>query len=133
VAFAVPTRVIIVKFTIAVVVALASMFADTRSQLIVGLLASAGLLAYALRDVLARVRLAADTEGVVAVHGYAGHRRLAWAEIERVRVDARNRLGARSELLEVDAGDQIFLFSRFDLGVDPEEAAQAIQVLRPRG
>ena len=62
--------------------------------------------------------------------GYAGRRHLAWSEIERVRVDARNRLGAQHRLLEIDADPEIFLFSRYDLGMDPAEAAEALEAVR---
>ena len=130
VAFAVPRHVIIAKLAAAVIVGLASAAADNQPQLVVGLLAAAGLASYGLRDVLARQRLGADADGVVAVRGYAGRRHLPWADIERVRVDARSRFGGRSELLEIDAGEEIFLFSRFDLGVDPDQAAQALAAVR---
>ena len=106
--------------------------ASNRPQLVVSLLAALGVAAYAVRDVVARERLAADADGVRVTRGYAGHRSLAWSEIERVRVDARTRLGARSEMLEIDAGEEIFLFSRFDLGVDPEDAAAALAAVRTR-
>ena len=81
---------------------------------------------------MARERLRADRDGVVAVRGYAGHRRLTWSEIERVRVDARTRLGASTELLEIDAGEEIYLFSRHDLGVDPTDAVEALEAVRSR-
>ena len=65
-----------------------------------------GLAGWALRDLIAPVRLAADADGVTVVTGFARRRRhLPWAQIERVRVDRRDRLGLRSEMLEIDAGD----------------------------
>ncbi|MDT5029814.1 MAG: hypothetical protein QOE61_7087 [Micromonosporaceae bacterium] len=128
--FAVPTRIIIGKLAAAAVVAIAALVAPNRAQLLVGLIAAVGLGIYGLRDVLARERLRADPDGIVAVHGFAGHDRLAWTDVERVRLDSRDRLGARSQLLEIDAGEHIYLYSRFDLGVDPDEAVIALESVR---
>jgi Bacterial PH domain len=128
--FAVPTRVMVLKFGLAAGLAMLGLIASNRPQLVLGLGSAAAVAAYAARDVVARQRLRADREGLVTVRGYAGRRRLAWSEIERVRVDTRTRLGASSELLEIDADEEIFLFSRFDLGVDPSEAVEALQTLR---
>ena len=89
-----------------------------------------GLAGWALRDLIAPVRLAADPDGVTVVVGFAGRRRLAWSDIERVRVDRRDRLGLRAELLEVDAGDYLYLFGRYELGAEPEEVLASLQALR---
>ena len=131
VAFRVPTRVVAAKFGVAIVLALAALALASGPSLVIGLIAAALVAVYAVRDVLARERLRADPSGVVAVHGYAGRRHLPWKEIESVRVDARTRLGARTELLEIDADTEIFQFSRFDLGVEPDEALAAIDDVRP--
>jgi len=132
VTFAVPTRVIVVKFGLVALLALLGLLASNRPQVVVSLTAAVAMAIYAARDLLVRERLRADRDGVVAVSGYAGRRRLAWSDIERVRVDARSRLGASSELLEIDADPEIFLFSRHDLGVDPTEAAEALRAVHPR-
>jgi Bacterial PH domain len=90
-----------------------------------------GLLAiWALRDLIAPVRLAADAGGITVITGFARRRHLPWAQIERVRVDVSSRRGLRSELLELDAGESIFLFSAHELGVLPEEVATALADLR---
>ena len=86
---------------------------------------------------LGRDRLRADAGGVEVVAGLAGRRRLAWSELERIRVDERTRLGVRSDLLELDAGEEIYLFSRYDLGADPQDALRGADrgvapVSRPR-
>ena len=86
--------------------------------------------AWALRDVVAPVRLAADREGITVVAGFARRRRLPWAQIERVRLDRRERLGATSEMLEVDADDALFLFSMHDLGADPHDVLAELEQLR---
>jgi hypothetical protein len=87
---------------------------------------------YAVRDLIAPVRLAADAEGVTVVAGYASRRRLPWSHIDRVRVDVRNRLGVRAELLEIDAGDSLHLFSTYDLNTPCAEVAESLHQLHSR-
>jgi hypothetical protein len=99
-------------------------------QWLLAIVVAAALTGWALGDLIRPVRLAADTEGLTLITGLLRRRRLAWAEIERVRVDRRNRLGLRSELLEVDAGDSLYLFSVHELGAEPEEVAAALAELR---
>jgi hypothetical protein len=89
-----------------------------------------GLAVWALRDVIAPVRLAADSQGVTVVVGYAGRRHLPWAQIQRVRLDRRDRLGMSSEMLEIDADDALHLFSMHDLGADPREVLEALEKIR---
>ena len=99
-------------------------------QWFLAIVVAIGLTGWALRDVLRPVRLTADQEGLTVVAGLLRRRRLAWTEIERVRVDRRERLGLSSELLEVDAGDALYLFSVHQLGAEPEEVAAALAKLR---
>ena len=89
-----------------------------------------GLLGWVARDLLRPVRLAADAEGVTVVTGFASRRRLSWDQIERVRVDRRTHRGLRNEMLELDAGEAIYLFSANDLGALPDEVATALADLR---
>jgi hypothetical protein len=92
-----------------------------------GLLLALVFAVYAARDVLAPVRLSADAEGVTVVRGYAGHRRLPWSEVERLRVGSQRR----AEFLEVDTGDSVHLFSRYDLGMPPTQALAMLERIRP--
>ncbi|MGH3682699.1 MAG: PH domain-containing protein, partial [Natronosporangium sp.] len=78
------------------------------------------------RDLAAPVRLLADPAGLTVVTGFARRRRLGWSQVERVRVDVRRR----SRLLEVDTGEQLYLFSRYDLDADLAEVAGALERLR---
>jgi hypothetical protein len=94
--------------------------------------AAAGLAIWALRDLIAPVRLAADADGVTVVVGFAGRRRHGWSEIERVRLDRRERLGVSNEYLEVDADDALYLFSTHDLGADPTDVLAVLEDLRAR-
>ncbi|MDF2710554.1 MAG: hypothetical protein K0R62_6206 [Nonomuraea muscovyensis] len=86
--------------------------------------------AMGLRDLIVPVRLAADESGITVVHGYAGRRHVPWEQIEDVKVDVRRRWGLRSEMLEIDTGDNLHVFSSHDLGASPTEVAAA---LRRRG
>lgn len=89
-----------------------------------------GLVAWAVRDLVVPVRLAAGFEGITVVTGFAGRRPLGWPQVETVRVERRPRLGITTETLEIDAGEALHLFSRYDLGAEPEEVARALNSLR---
>ena len=118
---------------IGAVAVLVLVFAFGREDPVQWVLAGAvaiALAGWALRDVVAPVRLAADPEGVTVVTGFAGRRRLSWAQIERVRLDRRERLGLTSEMLEIDADDALFLFTMHDLGADPHDVLAELQQLR---
>ncbi|GGK94090.1 PH domain-containing protein [Mangrovihabitans endophyticus] len=92
--------------------------------------ASAGLAIWALRDLVAPIRLAADAEGLTLVTGYAGRRHVGWAEVERLRLDRRERFGMTTSLLEVDTGDNIYLFGMHDLGAEPADVLDTLSDLR---
>jgi Bacterial PH domain len=115
---------------VAVVVLVLAFGRDDPVQWFLAIVVAVGLAGWALRDLIAPVRLAADPDGVTVVVGYAGRRRLAWSHIERVRIDRRERLGLRTRLLELDAGDSLYLFSEHDLGADPEEVLGTLLALR---
>lgn len=86
----------------------------------------AGLVGWAARDLVEPTRLRADPAGVTVVTGFARRHRLAWSQVERVRVDRRRR----SRLLEVDTGEQLYLFSRYDLDADLDDVARQLELLR---
>jgi hypothetical protein len=92
--------------------------------------AAVALVVWAVRDLIAPVRLAADSTGVTVLTGFARRRHLPWPQVERVRVDRRTHRGLRSELLELDAGDSIYLFSAHELGALPEDVAADLADLR---
>jgi hypothetical protein len=129
-AFRVPTWVIVAKFGLAAAFVLAGLLAGDRTPRVVGFIAAAGVVIYAVRDIVARDRLVVDHDGITTVRGYAGRRRLTWAEIERMQIDERLRFGIRAQLLEVDAGEEIYLLSRYDLGAEPREAYDLVTALR---
>ncbi|MFG3601544.1 PH domain-containing protein [Micromonospora chersina] len=114
-----------------VLVALGLLFAgQDRVQLVLAGLAAAGLLIWALRDLVAPVRLAADPEGITVIQGFARRRRLPWAAVEAIRVERRTRRGITAETLEIDAGESLHLFGRYDLDAPPEEVAAALETAR---
>ncbi len=106
--------------------------ASAASKL-VGIIAGAGIAASGLRDLLAPVRLRVDAAGVRVVAGFANHRELGWKDLERIRLDTRSRFGLRGELLEIDAGEELYFLSRYDLGVPPTDALDRIRELRGLG
>jgi hypothetical protein len=105
-------------------------FGGDPARLVFGVLAGLVLAAYALRDVLVPVRVAADASGVTVATGYAGHRRLPWSSVEKIQVYQRQRLGTRSELLEIDTGESLHLFSAYELNAPCVEVAEALEELR---
>src|SRR5829696_72703 len=108
----------------------AVLLARDAAGLALGLLAAAVLGGFALRDVVAPVRLAADPNGVTVVTGFNGRRHIPWAEVQRVRVNVQRRLGRRLEFLEIDTGETLHLFSAAELGGDCDEVATALATLR---
>ncbi|MEU8180670.1 PH domain-containing protein [Micromonospora sp. NPDC049044] len=116
----------------AVLVALGLLFADGDPvRLVVAVLAAAILVGWAVRDLVAPVRLAVDPAGLTVIHGFASRRLLPWSTVEAIAVDRRPRMGLTSETLEIDAGDSLHLFGRYDLGATPEEVAAELRAARP--
>ncbi|MGV9210309.1 PH domain-containing protein [Micromonospora sp. RB23] len=129
----VPTNLPAAKLAGAVLlVALGLLFADGDPvRLVVAAVAAAALAVWAVRDLVAPVRLAVDPAGLTVIHGFAGRRLLPWSAVEAISVDRRQRLGLTGEILEIDAGDSLHLFGRYDLGATPEEVAGALRAARP--
>jgi hypothetical protein len=127
----VPRRVPALKLAAALVfLGVALFYAGDPARWVIAVVAAVLLGAFALRDVLAPVRLAADGTGVTVVHGFARTRHVPWADVERVRVDSRQRLGRRNEVLEVDTGEALYLFSPQELGADLDTVTSALVALR---
>ncbi|MEU1746769.1 PH domain-containing protein [Micromonospora arida] len=113
-------------------VTLGLLFADGDPvRLALAVLAAAALAGWAVRDLVAPVRLAVDPAGLTVIHGFAGRRLLPWSAVEAIAVDRRPRLGLTSETLEIDAGNSLHLFGRYDLGAPPEEVAATLRAARP--
>jgi hypothetical protein len=112
-------------------VGVAVVYHDDRMRLLVTLAGALLLGCYAARDLLAPVRLTADAEGITVIAGFRRRRRLEWSQIERIRVDEHSRLGLRSEMLEIDAGDNLHLLSTYDLNAPVSDVAETLAELRP--
>ncbi|MFC0556848.1 PH domain-containing protein [Planotetraspora thailandica] len=125
----VPRRVTALKAAGVVVFVVVALLGD-RPQLLLAGVAALGFALLVFRDLYAPVRLAAGEDGLI-VGGLAGKERISWNDVDRIRVDSRRRYGLTTELLEIDAGDQIHLFSRFDLGESVYDVAEALMRLRP--
>jgi hypothetical protein len=119
--------------TVGLCLALAVLFVDAPGRVLVGA-GAVLLLMVAVRDVLARPRLAAGPDGV-DVRGWTRGQHLPWPGL-RVRVRETRRLGVRGRTLELDsaAGPDdgvLVVLGRRDLGADPEEVARALRALDP--
>jgi hypothetical protein len=124
-------RLTALKLAVAVLFLIAALFfRSDPAGVVIALAAALALGAFALRDLLVPVRLAADPTGVTVVSGFADRRHLPWERIERIRVDERRRLGVRSQLLEIDTGDSLHLFSGYELSASCAEVATLLQALR---
>ena len=116
-----------VIFTLAAVIG----YPDPGQVIIVGL-AAALLAVLAARDLVAPVRLATTPDGVRVTTGFAGHRDLAWADVRTIKVDARRGILLRSQVLELDTGDNLYFFSSNDLGAPCDEVADRLRSLSAR-
>lgn len=107
---------------------------DAENRL-VALALAAVFLVLAILLLRVRVRLAADPRGL-AVYGPVTRRFIAWPDVVSIAAPRRGRFGRRAATLEIEfrAGDpepQLAAFSGFELGADPADVADALQLLRP--
>ena len=114
--------------------ALAVLVVDATGRVLVGA-AALLVLVLAVRDVVARPRLAAGPDGVDVRTGIA-RRHLPWPGL-RIRVREVRRFGIRGRTLELDtaAGPDdegvLVVLGRRDLGADPETVAGELRALHP--
>lgn len=113
-----PTRFPLIELAGVLALVGAGVVVDDTARRVAALAAAAGALLWVIRDAAGRVRLRAGADGVGVRTGYLGWTELAWPEIESLGIDDRTRRGLRSRLLEVDAGERLFLLSAKDLGAD---------------
>lgn len=103
--------------------------ADVGDRVIAGavmLIVLAAMLAgWRMRD-----RLHASTTGLV-VGTISGKRAIAWSRVRRIAVVPHKRMGSTTHSLEIDLDDDdLLVFGRMDLGVDPELVAAELVNLR---
>lgn len=133
-----PGRILVSKLVaFAVVVLLGLLLARDPLGLLLAAVAAVAVGSYALRDILAPIRLAADREGLTMVTGFASRRQFPWRDVERIRVDRPVRGGLRAmlnaehtALLEVDTGSSLHLFGASELGAPVEEVAETLRHFR---
>ncbi|ADG88394.1 hypothetical protein TBS_06880 [Thermobispora bispora] len=128
-AWRVPWQIIAVKAAGAVLCAVLAVAGDPGQLFLAGV-AALGFAGLALRDLLVPVRLAAGPDGLV-IAGLTGRRRIPWDRVRGIRAEAYRRYGITTELLEIDTGDDVHLFSRWDLGARVPDVAGALARLRP--
>lgn len=126
----VDTRLTVGKWAGAAIFVLAAAvgFRDPAQLIVVGI-AAALLMVMGLRDVLQPVRLAAGPAGVTVATGIRGKRTIPWDQIDRIRVDARRGMLLRSQVLELDAGDQLYFFSVNELSTPCDEVAETLHAM----
>jgi hypothetical protein len=125
----VPWQIVALKAAGVAVCAVLAVLGDHRQLFLAGV-AALGCAVLTVRDLIVPVRLSAGADGLV-VTALSGRERISWNDVDRIRVDSHRRYGLTTELLEIDAGDQIHLFSRFDLGDSVVEVAETLMRLRP--
>lgn len=80
-----------------------------------------------------RDRLRASVTGIV-VRSVSGSRDIPWSRVRRMEVVGRKRLGTVNHSLEIDLDDdELLVFGRIDLGVDPAEVATELTRIRTGG
>ncbi|MGH8878332.1 MAG: PH domain-containing protein [Stackebrandtia sp.] len=127
----VPRHIVAAKVALTAVFALSALwFSGDTPRFAVSVAATLVAGAYAVRDLVRPVRLTADSEGVGVSRGFLGPRYLSWNEIVRIRVDERRRLGTVIRLLEIDVDHTLFLYSRHEIGADPNDVAETLKRMR---
>ncbi|QSB17578.1 PH domain-containing protein [Natronosporangium hydrolyticum] len=122
----VPIGKLVVAALLAAVAAPGVLASGQWWQYALAIAAVVGLIGWAARDLIAPVRLTADPDGLTMLSGFARQHRVTWSEVERIRVDARRH----SRMLEVDTGEQLYLFSRYDLDADLDEVVAELTSIR---
>lgn len=99
------------------------------------LLAAGAALVLAVHGVLDLVlwpRLTVSPAGL-RVRAPAHRAVFPWAAVSDVRLDERRRFGLSAGTLEIDAGDELVVLSRWALGTDPREVLAVVRGSTPPG
>ncbi|BEL10744.1 hypothetical protein Q0Z83_089350 [Actinoplanes sichuanensis] len=100
---------------------------EDLTRWLVAAVVAATIVVWAARDVFHPVRLAADDAGITVLTGFARQRHVPWEQIEAVRVERARR----SDVLEIDTGEAVYVLSEPQLSADPHEVAVTLADLRP--
>jgi hypothetical protein len=98
--------------------AIAAVITDDRAGRLLLAVAATVLALIAASDFVFSPRLVADSAGLT-IRTPSQRTRLAWAEIDVIRVDTRTHLGLASAALEIDSGELLVVLSKRSLGRDP--------------
>jgi hypothetical protein len=105
-------------FGAALAAAAVTAITDAPGRVLAGI-AAVGLLVFAIMSWRARPKLAI-TEAGVLVRGWFSKRVLTKSDIDLIRITEFRRLARKVRLLEVETvDDQLYVFTRWDLGTDP--------------
>lgn len=105
-------------------IACVTLATDVPGRILTGV-AAVGLLVFAAGSWRARPRLALTPAGLV-YRGWLRTRTLSREEITLIRITEFRRIGRKVRLLEIEAGDQLLVLSRWDVGTDPIEVLDAL-------
>jgi hypothetical protein len=112
--------------------ALVLAFADDPAQRLFAGVVVLVLLVIAASDLIFAPRLTVDEDGL-RVYAPFDRVRLPWRDIDSVTVSTVRRLGLRSAILEISAGDRLVVLDRHDLAADPWAVTNRIaELLRSR-
>jgi hypothetical protein len=103
------------------------LFGDGQGAVLMGV-AMLAVCGFAGHWSLVRPRLAVDAEGLVA-RTLGGTHRLPWAQTT-TRLRTTRRMGRDGVTLELEHGDQLYIFGRLDLGEDPRDVMDVLSALR---
>ncbi|GAA3535093.1 PH domain-containing protein [Amycolatopsis ultiminotia] len=102
-------------------------FGDGKGAVLLAL-AAVAVGAFAGHWSIVRPRLTADTGGLAA-RTLGGTHRLPWPGTT-TRLRSTRRLGRDGVTLEVEHGDQLFVFGQLDLGEDPRDVLEVLDAVR---
>lgn len=112
-------------------VAVVTVVTDPPGRVLAGI-AAVGLLSFATMSWRARPKLAIAGDHLV-LRGWVHTRELGHGDIDSIRITEFRRIGRKVRLLEIDtagsgaeSGDQLHVFTRWDLGTDPLNVLDAL-------
>jgi Bacterial PH domain len=102
-----------------------TLITDPPGRILVGI-AAIGLIVFASLSWRARPKLAITNDGLVT-RGLWRSTTLRRDDIKLIRITEFRRLARKMRLLEIDTvDDQLFVFTRWDLGIDPLDVLDAL-------
>ncbi|MFD2492893.1 PH domain-containing protein [Amycolatopsis jiangsuensis] len=104
-------------------------FGDGKGAVLLGLATIASGV-FAAHGTIVRPRLTADAGGLL-IRTLSGAQRLPWPGTT-TRLRSTRRLGRDGVTLEVEHDDRLFVFGQLDLGEDPRDVLDVLDVLRAR-